>query len=403
MPRHKSLFTVTNYKKFLKLDKKTQAKKLLVLSLFFIPLSLAGIIWIATAKDEIYNVFLLYAVPWLIIGVIMFFSSIFRFSDIKEEEREIEEYNLKLVKSNISEIDKFNGKEFESFCKLLYEKMGYEVSTTKSSGDYGVDLILNKNGIQTIGQCKRYSDKVSISAVQEIVAAKNYYNTYNSFIITNNYFTKPAITLAEANSVELIDRKKLVELICKVKGEKGNFDKELLSLPKKEAKQPIKNTNYVTITNEHNNFSKFVQITQDEIVGAYTKSNFELVKQLVLKVEEEAKNRTSFDDNVTLHFFYQNIANILYAMRHITEKAIEDCIKMCDKDIELLEKFDFAKNATITSITRKAIILEKQNKIEEAINLCELAIKKDYFDNGKPFTIRKARLLKKINNKGESA
>jgi restriction system protein len=62
---------------------------------------------------------------------------------------------------------------------------------------------------------KRYSGNVSNSSVQEVVASKNYYNSDKCMVVTNSYFTNSAVELARANSVELINRDKLFQLIDK--------------------------------------------------------------------------------------------------------------------------------------------------------------------------------------------
>ena len=67
---------------------------------------------------------------------------------------------------------------------------------------------------------------------------------------------------------------------------------------------------------------------------------------------------------------------------------------LCDKDIALLPETGLS-NITVYSLTRKAIVFEKRNELEKAIAVCDFAIEHNYLDNGKPFVLRKMRLLKK--------
>lgn len=113
----------------------------------------------------------------------------------------------------IEEIDHMNGYEFEEYVKKLFVKLGYSVFHTSLSGDQGADLILSKDGEKTTVQVKRYSNKVSNKAVQEVVAAKAYYKCSKSIVVTNSFFTDAAIKLANANNVELIDRNGLTRLM----------------------------------------------------------------------------------------------------------------------------------------------------------------------------------------------
>jgi restriction system protein len=127
-----------------------------------------------------------------------------------------------LAKSGIADIDKMDGKTFEKYLKVFFEKLGYKVERTKYIGDYGADLVATNNGIRTVIQAKRYKSKVGIKAVQEAVASKGYYNCDKAMVVTNSYFTNQARTLASRNKVELWDKKALVKNLLKIKEDEGN-------------------------------------------------------------------------------------------------------------------------------------------------------------------------------------
>lgn len=80
----------------------------------------------------------------------------------------------------------------------------HNVSITKTSGDYGVDITASKRFHRYAIQCKYYSRPVGIAAVQQVVAGMNYYSCDRAMVITNNTFTRQAISLAEHNSVTLL-------------------------------------------------------------------------------------------------------------------------------------------------------------------------------------------------------
>lgn len=123
----------------------------------------------------------------------------------------------KLSKSGISEIDSMGGKTFEKYLEALFEKLGYRVERTQYIGDYGADLVTTKDEVKTIIQAKRFKGKVGIKAVQEAVAAKGYYSCSKAMVVTNSFYTKPAIELAKANDVQLWDRNDLVKALLSVK------------------------------------------------------------------------------------------------------------------------------------------------------------------------------------------
>jgi hypothetical protein len=136
--------------------------------------------------------------------------------DAKLKKKKLEEYEKNIRRgdfSSINEVDCMLGSEFESFLGKLFTRMGFDVSVTQLSGDQGADLVIGKNGTLTVVQAKRYSGKVGNKAVQEVVAAKGFYEAKNAMVVTNNEFTPAAYSLAKKNTVELVDRKKLEEWI----------------------------------------------------------------------------------------------------------------------------------------------------------------------------------------------
>ena len=116
---------------------------------------------------------------------------------------------------DISQINSMSGGEFENYLKLLFEKMGYRVSLTKKSKDFGVDLILEKNGKKTIMQAKCYSNTVGVAAVQEIISARNHYKIFDAIVMTNKTFSKEAQILAEESKVMLAGKEELESLVSK--------------------------------------------------------------------------------------------------------------------------------------------------------------------------------------------
>lgn len=121
--------------------------------------------------------------------------------------------SAKLRKAGMKEIDQMTGEEFELFLGELFKKRGFKITYTSTSGDYGADLILRDGDEKIAVQAKRYSGKVGVKAVQEIIGAVKMYEAEDAWVVTNSYFTKQAIKLAEINEVYLIDRDELIEMI----------------------------------------------------------------------------------------------------------------------------------------------------------------------------------------------
>ncbi len=122
-----------------------------------------------------------------------------------------------LSRSGIIELDNLDGLDFEKYLEGLFRKLGYTVKRTVYQGDYGADLIIQKAGVQTVVQAKRYNRNVGLKAIQEVVAAKSYYHCQKAMVITNHAYTQQAKKLAKANDVELWDRDDLVKTLLSVK------------------------------------------------------------------------------------------------------------------------------------------------------------------------------------------
>lgn len=117
-----------------------------------------------------------------------------------------------LINSDINQIDLMNGVQFEEYLSELFKTMGYKVENTPRTGDYGADLILKKGRRKVAVQAKRYKGRVGISAVQQIIGAKNFYKADDIWVVTNSYYSKPATNLGAVNNVKLIDREELIKL-----------------------------------------------------------------------------------------------------------------------------------------------------------------------------------------------
>lgn len=119
-----------------------------------------------------------------------------------------------IEKIDIEKIDSLDGLSFEEFLYYSFKSRRIKVEKTKSSRDYGADLIIYLDGYKIVIQSKLYyNHNVGNSAIQEVASARNYYNADGGIVITNSYFTKSAIILAEKTNVKLIDRKNLCEFL----------------------------------------------------------------------------------------------------------------------------------------------------------------------------------------------
>ena len=99
-------------------------------------------------------------------------------------------HTLYYLHMKMKNIDKLNGRAFERYLTVQFRHLGYHVTLTSYSHDYGADLVLRKWGKKIVVQAKRYEAD-------------------RAMVVTNSNFTKSARDLAKRNEVELWGRKEM--------------------------------------------------------------------------------------------------------------------------------------------------------------------------------------------------
>ena len=104
-------------------------------------------------------------------------------------------------------MDEMEGHDFEYYCADLLRSIGFiDVEVTKGSGDFGVDILAEREGISYAFQCKCYDKPIGVKAIQEVYAGRDFYGRMVGVVMTNQYFTQPAIDMAKKLNILLWDR-----------------------------------------------------------------------------------------------------------------------------------------------------------------------------------------------------
>lgn len=125
-------------------------------------------------------------------------------------------YINKDIELELAKIDAMStdGFQFEHYCAELLKKTGFsDAKVTQGSGDYGIDILAEKEGVSYAIQCKCYSNPVGNKSVQEAYSGKEFYKSMVAVVLTNSTFTYAAKETAKQTRVLLWDREKLKELI----------------------------------------------------------------------------------------------------------------------------------------------------------------------------------------------
>lgn len=149
----------------------------------------------------------------IVIGVIIFISMVCTI------------YRKFHRKYTLKQLDKMDGHQFEYACADILKANGYKhVKVTRGSGDFGVDIIAEKDKGRYAIQCKRYNHKLDNTPIQEVVGGLAYYQCDKGAVMTNQYFTEPAKQLAQVNDIELLDRDTLSHMVDRTE---KSFDDKL--------------------------------------------------------------------------------------------------------------------------------------------------------------------------------
>ncbi|MCL4387447.1 restriction endonuclease [Patescibacteria group bacterium] len=132
-----------------------------------------------------------------------------------------------LSKAGMFEIDKMTGEQFEERLQVMFTNLGYKAERTspdKTKPDYGVDLVVEKDGRRIAVQAKCYrKQSVGEDAVREALAGKDFYHCQEARVITNNNYSRMALKLARACNVELWNRKYLTKVLLTEKSRLNNL------------------------------------------------------------------------------------------------------------------------------------------------------------------------------------
>lgn len=128
----------------------------------------------------------------------------------KSTEIEIAEIVVKALLS-VPMMEVGVGIEFEKKVANELSLLGWSVTLTKATGDFGVDIVAGKNELSVAIQVKSGITKTGVSAVQQAFAGAKHYGVDYAAVISNAEFTPAAFELAAKTSVYLFRANQIAE------------------------------------------------------------------------------------------------------------------------------------------------------------------------------------------------
>lgn len=97
-------------------------------------------------------------------------------------EQAIEAYSPTYSAEDV-DINSLTPTDFETHCAALLNKAGWSTTMTAGSGDQGIDIIGEINGLKAVFQIKKSATPVGNKAVQEALAGKSYAAADIAFVV----------------------------------------------------------------------------------------------------------------------------------------------------------------------------------------------------------------------------
>lgn len=123
----------------------------------------------------------------------------------------------------LEQLQQLDPVEFEQFVGYLYQKQGFSVAMTPTSGDQGIDLILRKGRQMVIVQCKRYAGAVGQPTVRDLYGVLMHNKADGAVLVTSGVVSRPAEAWAKGKPITLIDGPELLSWARRVHTQTGAF------------------------------------------------------------------------------------------------------------------------------------------------------------------------------------
>lgn len=121
---------------------------------------------------------------------------------------------MTVAKAELLTVDLMDGHDFENWCAEALRNSGFSsVTVTPGSGDQGVDIVAEKDGIKYAVQCKRSNSNLGNTPIQEVFTGARLYHCHVGVVITNRSFTSGAKDAATATGVLLWGRSWILQYL----------------------------------------------------------------------------------------------------------------------------------------------------------------------------------------------
>ena len=124
-------------------------------------------------------------------------------------------YNNVATRTDVAVLNEISWDEFEMLIGEHFRRQGFQVSRLGGDGpDGGVDIVLKNKSETYLVQCKQWKAyKVGVQPVRELFGVMSARGATGGYVVTSGVFTDEAQDFASGLNLELIDGRKLRQII----------------------------------------------------------------------------------------------------------------------------------------------------------------------------------------------
>lgn len=104
-----------------------------------------------------------------------------------------------------------DGRRFEIELAIVFEGLGYDVRHTGRAGDGGIDLVISRDGPETIVQCKAHKRPIGPGPVRDLYGAMIAGKVQEAWLVTTNGFSRTARDFAKGKRIRLLKVREILK------------------------------------------------------------------------------------------------------------------------------------------------------------------------------------------------
>ena len=138
------------------------------------------------------------------------------------------------TRTNLESLSANGWKDFERLVGEAFRRQGYAVDENDHAGpDGGIDLVLRKDGLRTLVQCKQWRrQQVGVAIVREMYGLLVHHHADAVKIVSTGSYTEAAEAFAVGKPIELVNGEQLLAMIRLVQATQPATSSESVPSPR---------------------------------------------------------------------------------------------------------------------------------------------------------------------------